>query len=59
MFIIQMNKEYYPVRCPKCKWTGSSEECGSGDYFAQDGCSCPICFTECDEQEELKNKNDF
>jgi protein gp37 len=37
--------EYYLAKCPKCRWVGSSEHCGSG--IEQDGCQCPRCYEEC------------
>lgn len=40
---------FYTAKCPRCGWIGSSEHCGSSDYWSQDGCECPKCCTECDD----------
>ena len=48
-------KHWYPVRCPKCGWEGCSRSCGSGDYFAQDGCQCPRCHEECGSDDENRS----
>ena len=42
------SKKWYLAKCPTCNWIGSTELCGSGDYFAHDGCECPKCGHECD-----------
>jgi len=44
-----VKRPYFAVTCPRCHWSGSSELCGSGDYWAQDGCECPRCSHECDD----------
>ena len=49
-------KHWCPVRCPRCGWEGCSRLCGSGDYFAQDGCKCPECYEECAEDDDKESE---
>ena len=47
------NPQYFAVKCPKCKWTGSSEECAGGGAIADSGdyddIVCPVCLKENEE----------
>lgn len=49
---------YFLALCPKCKWVGTSQLCGTGDYFAQDGCECPKCGHDCEAIEQESEPTD-
>jgi hypothetical protein len=40
---IVVREPYYATQCEHCGWVGSSEDCGSGDYWDQDDIICPSC----------------
>lgn len=45
---------YYDVRCPKCGWEGSTEDCGGGMPIADTGDyddpTCPTCHEYVEER---------
>lgn len=51
-----MPAEYYPVKCTKCDWTGSSELAAGGHQIADTGdyddLVCPECWAYVDDIEQ-------